>query len=408
MTFLTKYHYRILLFFGLLILYYIINFLTSDQISGMSGAIQAENNIYNQLMIGGIIVYMTVFAFFSVKNARQLFFKVMVCFVLYLYLREWFAYYTSHESIMRQMNPFFSIIYWCTAILFCIRNFGYEKLSKIRTLIKILIIVYLLFVAYRLFTQRLILARVGIIAGINVAGSVYMIVQLIMLTFKKEKKVILFLICAWLCIASAKRQAVGGMAIVSLFCIKDLYDTFFKKNKLYGILAIVFLLGITYLNRNYVIHSFDRLKERQETIEEHGGELDSGRGELRRTAYMGFEEANFSTKLFGGGTGTGTSYINSYIGVSRAPHCGFIEVLCDYGLIGLFFFIGFFIALGFYGFQLSSWNLRLMWWAICCAFLFCNTISHPGNLNFLYLAIAIGYIYQLEKYEKAKQHIRNT
>ena len=268
--------------------------------------------------------------------------------------------------------------------------------------------IYLLFIIYRLLTQRLILIRTGVLAGINVAGSVYMIVPLVMLTFKKEKKVLLFLLCAWLCIASAKRQAVGGMAIVSLFCIKDLYDTFFKKNKLYGILAVIFLMGSAYISRNYIHHAFDRLKQRQETIEERGGEIDSGRAELRRTAYTGFEEAEFSVKLFGGGTGTGTAYINRYLDQYRAPHCGFIEVLCDYGLIALSLYVAFFLALLFYTFRLSTWNLKLMWLAICGAFIFCNAISHAGNLNFIYLAIAIGYIHQLDRYEKAKQHLRHT
>ena len=257
------------------------------------------------------------------------------------------------------------------------------------------VIVTLVFLTYRLFTQKALLARLGMMAGINVAAHTYMLVPLVMLAFKGKTRLTLFFICGFICLYSAKRQSAVGMAIVTFFSLKILYQVYFRKRKL---LAILFLLAFFYLGSSYISRTYRDLFYRQERLVDKDN-VDSGRLILWQVAINGFQNADRVKQWFGGGPGTGKKYISEFFPIARAPHNGFIQVLCDYGYIGLAFYVLFFLTLLVYTFRVRGTDNRLIYLSICFSWIFANIISHPGSLRFIFLAIGIGFIFYRQYYE---------
>ena len=59
---------RVTTFFFLLSAYYIINLLTSPITSGMSGGLEAEHNIFNQLTAGVFVIFVLYYAVVTKAN----------------------------------------------------------------------------------------------------------------------------------------------------------------------------------------------------------------------------------------------------------------------------------------------------------------------------------------------------
>ena len=260
------------------------------------------------------------------------------------------------------------------------------------------IFVFLVFILYRLFTQKALLARLGVSAGINVAAHTYMIIPLVLLVFKDKMRIIMFFICAFVCLYSAKRQSAVGLAVVSLFSLKMLYQSYFQKHKYISLLLLVPLLygGLKYGQKI----SYD-LRHRQERLE-FREDIDSGRFDLWAVALDGFKYDEKISHWFGGGPGAGKKYIGSYYSIARAPHSGFIQYLCDFGYVGLVLFVLFFITLVGYVVRIRGTDNKLLYLSICFSWIFANLISHPGSLRFVFLAIGVGYIIYLQEHETDK------
>ena len=232
--------------------------------------------------------------------------------------------------------------------------------------------------------------------GINTAASVYMIVPLIMMAFKGRLRFFLFLFCAFICIYSAKRQAVVGLVIVSLFSLRILYQAYVHKRRF--ILIILFFIAV-YISSSYIERMFYDIIHRQERLVEREDE-DSGRFALWTVAMSGFQNSDNVKQWFGGGPGTGRKYIGEFYPIARAPHNGYIQVLCDYGYVGLMLYALFFLVLLWYVFKIRGVNNKLIYLSICFSWIFANSISHPGSLRFIFLAIGVGYVFYLQNHEK--------
>lgn len=383
-------------FFFLLMAYYVINLLTSPINSGMSGGLEAQHNIYNQIIAGLLVVYMLYFILFTSSKQSYWILRVIVLFLLYVTLRTYVGFATdyAHHSIF-SFSPIINLCYWGFGLIFSIKCFQYTTKQSLRRLIQSLIYIFLIFVTYRLFTQKALLMRLGVSAGINVAAHTYMIIPLVMMVFKGKQRLFLYLLCAFVCIYSAKRQSVFGLSIVTLFSLKIIYDSYVHKRK---ILVLLLVFVVTLFGEKYIERIFSDLVHRQERLEEREDE-DSGRIGLWETALTGFQNADNTTRWFGGGPGTAKEYIGVFYYIARAPHNGFIQILCDYGYIGVALYVTFFLVLLAYVVKIRGLDNKLLYLSICMSWIFANIISHPGSLRFIFLAIGIGYLIYMQKYE---------
>lgn len=393
---------KVAIFFALLMLYYVVNLFTSDINSGMTGGLEAERNIFNQITASVFTVFVVYQIIKTPSKITYSFVFFLSALLVYLAIRTYFSYInlTSNKGI-GYFAGFTKLTFWMAGTIFCVKCFRYSKLDDLKRFIRLLVWVYLVFATYRLITQKAILSRLGISAGINAVGTSYMIAPLIMLAFKGKMKVLLFFYTAFICVYSAKRQAAAGMAIVTFFCMKDLYQTYFHKRK---ILAYILLIVGIYLGSGYIYRMFNDLSYRQERTEERGN-VDSGRFELWTVALDGFERASTANKWFGGGPGAGQRYIGEYFPIARLPHSSYVQILTDYGYVGLFFFSAFLLSLLAYVVAIKNMDDRLVYLSICFSWMFHCFISHPGSMRFIFLAIGIGFI--IYKQEQIVNHEGN-
>lgn len=389
---------RVTGFFLLLAAYYIVNLLTSPLNLGMSGGLEAEHNIFNQVFAGGMVIYVLFFSLTTHSKHTSSLVSVVALFLLYVILDTYLRYaFDISRHRLTFFTDIFYLCYWGGGIIFCMKCFKYISLSSLNRMIQMLVLVCLVFFTIRLFTQKAILAQHGILAGINAVAHAFMLIPLILLVFTGRSRVLLFLFCAFICIYSAKRQSAIGIAIMAVFSLKAILQSYFHK---YKFVAFVLLIVFIFVGSKYIDLAFYDLNSRQEQMgAEDDSNIDSGRYQLWNTAINGFHNADDKTKWFGGGPGTAKNYIGSFFPIARAPHNGFIQILCDYGAVGLVFYCLFFIVLLGYVVKVKGLDNKLIYLSIVLSWIFVNVISHPGSLGFIFLAIGIGYIFYVQGYE---------
>ena len=396
---------RVTTFFFLLSAYYIINLLTSPITSGMSGGLEAEHNIFNQLTAGVFVIFVLYYAVVTKANHSYSLIRVIAIFLFYITFRTYMGFATDNSRhTIFSFSSIFNMCFWAGSLIFGLKCFRLVPPELLRRMVKMVLIAYLIYVTYRLFTQKALLMRLGISMGINMAASVYMIIPLVFLVFKGKLRTFLLLLCCFICLYSAKRQAVAGLAIVLFFSLKSIYQLYFQKRKL---LAFIVIIPLLLVSSDIVMSAAKDLLSRQELLEERD-DTDSGRLQLWAVAMSGFQNSDNATQWFGGGPGTGRKYIGAFFPIARAPHNGFIQVLCDYGYIGLIFYGLFFIFLLGYVLKVRGVDNKLHYLSICASWVFANAISHPGNLALVFLAIGVGYIFYLQDYEKSRNFSRDT
>lgn len=383
---------KVTVFFILVCFYYIVNVATSVANIGMSGHLLAEHNPLNRLMTGLIIAYCLFFSYFTRKRINDGVYKMALLFMIYVIVRYLFSLTEDLDHALYAVNNAFGIIYWISVLLFATKCFSFISQSALNKLIMILVCVVFIFVIYRLITQKIILSYEEIIAGINVAGSTYMLAPLILFVFKGKYRMIMLLVCLFICLYSAKRQAVLGILIVLLLSSKDIIVSYFRQFKLWGVCII--LAAILLGGHKYMDSVVSDLINRQDYIESNELSQDSGRADLRNAALKGYKQADGITQIFGGGVAVSSLYIKNNLGQYNAPHCGFVEVLCDYGIIGEIMFISFFFYLLKWSRnfdRFSKW--QLLYFSVVMIWIFFNIVSHVVNNFAIYLSITFGYLY---------------
>lgn len=386
---------KVSIFFLLLMAYYILNLFTSDINSGMSGGMEAEHNIVNQVMASLVTVFAIYHSISTPAKPSYTLVNVTAFFLIYLTIRYYFGFINSYHNNITFFSGLVHMVFWGGGLIFSMNCFRFATPKDIQKLIRMMILVYLVFALYRLFTQKEIITRIGISAGVNAVSGAFMIAPLVLMAFRGKMRIVLFIVCGFICVYSAKRQSAAGMAIITFFNLKLIYKSYFHKRK---ILAAFSLIVVLFFGSSYIYKVFDDLNRRQE-IRSEKEDVDSGRALLWKAALDGFERSDNSTKWVGGGPGAGRKYIGEYYPIARAPHNGFIQVLCDYGYIGLFLYSLFFLVLLGYVVKVKGMDNKLLYLSICFAWIFKNVISHPGGLTLIFLSIGVGYIFYRQNKE---------
>ena len=380
---------NVLLYFFLLSVYIVVNIITINPEGG--------GGIINQVSAGGLIVLCIVRIFshkrIVVQNGKEIYYTGLV-FLVYLLARLLLMFLTDYDTAKSSVRNEITILFWLVSLLFCIREFNQADYQTIEKRISIIIVLSFLFFFQAIFLKKGYLQSIDKISGVNAAGSAYMLVPLIMIALKGKVKIVGYILCLVACAFSQKRQALVGFTTISIFLIMDLIKDYFRVFRFIGVICVVLAIMFSGVIVNSV---FSGIIERQQYLNEKDDITDSGRSEIWSIALDGYVEAPLVDQIFGGGPGAGARYVEERVNWFVMPHNGFIEVLCDYGIVGLIFYVFLFISLFRFPFRYprSSLQRRLLL-GVILAWIVANAISHAGNVWIAFLGITVGYMVNLD------------
>ena len=171
-------------------------------------------------------------------------------------------------------------------------------------------------------------------------------------------------------------------------------------------MGLIYLLLAFAFSTVIVDKVFSGIIERQQYLSEKSDHADSNRSLIWEMALDGYEGAPMVDKIFGGGPGTGARYVQLKAGWFVMPHNGFIEVMCDYGIVGLALYIAFFITLLIVSLKHPRGSIeRKMLLGITVAWIMSNLVSHAGRVWAMYCCIALGYILCHKKTDDVETNI---
>lgn len=374
---------QVCFFFLLMIGYILISIATATNVGGGGGL--------NQLISGVIILFTGICLIKDDRLCTMPVYKASICLLLFIIIRQTVFLGCDSTLALASIRSMFTVLFWLVPLAFSIKCFNRTDVKSATYAIQLLVVITVLYLVYSLYIQRTYMTAEDLLGAVNTAGSAYMLIPLIWLVFKGKSRIVLYLICFLICTFSLKRQGVLGFALMSIFILYDVYRAYFRSFKFLGflLLIIVAFYGVEIFNE-----LFGGIIERQAHFEEVGRAVDSGRSLLRTYAMEGFVKADVMQQFFGGGAGTAARYIELRLGFYNAPHCGFIEILCDYGVLGFLLFVNLFYSIFKYArsFSRSSITWKLLF-GILSTWVFSNLISHAGRVWAIYYAIAIGYVY---------------
>lgn len=372
-------------FFYLLYFYFIVLLLSTDTKMG--------GGILNQISAGFFVVFCTAVVFLkkgNIPGSGKTIYNVAFVFFIFLIIRLALMIASDLSAAMLYVRNEVTILFWVVSFLFCIREFKSGLFDVICKLSKYLIIIAFVVFFHSIIIKLSYYRALGTIGAVNEAGSAYMLLPLIVVVLKGKPKIITFLLCLVVCAWSQKRQALLGMGVSSLILVLDLSREYFKSFKVVGVVLIIFSI----LFSSVVISNlFSGIIERQQYLNEKSDVADNGRTYLWEIAIDGYIDAPVVEKIIGGGPSASGRYIEQKTSVFMMPHNGFIEILCDYGIIGLICFIAFLVSLLRLCFRFPQGSeFRKFSFAILMSFIVSNTFSHAGNIWVLFLCISIGII----------------
>lgn len=302
--------------------------------------------------------------------------------------------FSSIFSIIKISFPFigFSIIYYLT------RNSALdEKYFKI--LIFSLIVIYGV-ISYLNLGHRLDLSR-GLSVADNTGYSLVTLLPGVMLFTNKKWT---FLVSLFIIIVGAlfcgKRGAIVAMAIAILPIVKY-YLNYYSRSSAKEVIMIIIVIIASYVALYFFGDFFNESMSRFESIEEDGG---SGRTDIYRLYLDHFAQSDFIHQIFGHGLFAGQwGKAHEYAFISIVAHNEWLEILFDFGILGILFYIFIFRDL-----IVQLWKNRrnkdIMYYMLLVSLLVFG-IKSVLSSTFLMSANSI-YMFMLMAYAMAKLDIR--
>lgn len=268
-----------------------------------------------------------------------------------------------------------------------INKFFLKKMIKYLTVSNFLMIVSFLFsYIYHLDTKDFS----------SLSNSIYFILCLFPLIFFENNKftrVFLFLGTIMCVLLSGKRTAVLGIIMMFLipFVLKIIKDK--DRHLLQNILLFSMTIILVIYIYNYLIKYFDiAVLDRFKNMFSDGG---SGRIDIYTNVLNSFSNSNLINKLMGNG------YNSVYnLGISfTSAHNDFIEVLFDFGLFGLLFYLLFLYEIIRYAIKLYKFNCKsyMVYISTIVLFLIMSTTSHliiyPTYIIYLLIFLILSKAY---------------
>lgn len=200
-------------------------------------------------------------------------------------------------------------------------------------IVKLFLIIY--FISFYFFWRGKIIQQDVMENGMEAAtNAIYCLVSIVpFVLFIKNKSIILLLLfMTFVCtVFSNKRGATIIMALILIPTIRMVFSNMKKKglrNVLVILIGILIVFSFKYISDLYV---GGRLLVRFNEIDETGG---AGRMEIWTEVLKSFQDSSLIEQLFG----HGHRAVNN-LSWATAAHNDFIEVLFDYGVVGLIVYL---------------------------------------------------------------------
>lgn len=233
-------------------------------------------------------------------------------------------------------------------------------------------------------------------------NSVYYCLLLLPILFIQRNKAVIVssvVVSFVAIILSGKRAAF--IALVLALLIPVFFFTDKKKRGIKQILALILLIVVLIAAYYYVTSVYEiTLFERLGMLTEDGG---SGRLEIYKSVLEGFGESSFFQKLFGHGyNGVASDAVIVKVNgwdtslTATSAHNDFLEVLYDYGILGLILYIAMIIRMFRFAIRLKKIDFHYfrMYLSAMIIFLTMSMVSHliiyPTYIAFLLMFFSIG------------------
>lgn len=267
--------------------------------------------------------------------------KIVASFSVYMVFCA--VLYPSMEG--SKLMTFLKSTYWCWVYFTAYTIFSYKSFEGKYFDNAILMITILLAVSFNY-------SHISRIVGFDLVGDNAVFYPLLMIPWiscvsNMTKRWIMAAIVA-LCVITALKRS--GIIILSVSVLLLYYNDFMHKKRLKAktvIAALFILIGVLviYYSKS---DSISDISQRFSMLEEDGG---SGREDIYKDVINRYASANLVQQIFGQG-------FNSVRGdgedstVALSAHNDFLEVMYDFGLVGLFFYVLIHLSL-------IKWTIRL-------------------------------------------------
>ena len=259
----------------------------------------------------------------------MLLFLIIVPTFLFIYNKRW--------SLEYSIVQFFSSFLWVLFIIYfyMLSKNNIEVLKYLKRIIYVLPIFLLIYINIKIISNN---------TGIPQISSVYYLIfmiPLLMLNKNKFVKIVGITIIIFALLLAQKRT--GLLTLITFFIT---YYIFMSKlnNKsnwdtIKTIIIFIFTLCVSYLIINFISKYINiEILNKMMNIEEDGG---SGRMNLWMQVINALKNSNIITLIFGHGFNS----VYYEIGMHLSAHNDFLEIIYDYGILGLFIYLIIFMQL---------------------------------------------------------------
>lgn len=290
----------------------------------------------------GVILLLELMAFASlVLNAGKLLTNRTILIVLIYASYLLFGAFTAEAHLFNLMYTVTEVLWWPSIFILFTSLFksGIDYYNKVKSFLYIILFInvalFILEIGSRFSSNDMLRT--------NTIFYVLMLSPLVTLIKNTRNKFALLFVILTCSVISGKRSAMIAIALVLLIeWLRHMKNSSRHKFRttFITVLSVVFLAGAVYVVENSLGISFI---ERFQGIEEDGG---SGRVDAFIQVSFRYSQLPFEDKLLG--CGHNAVRIEDFVSLdfskdeALSAHNDFLEILYDYGLIGLFLYLLFF------------------------------------------------------------------
>lgn len=345
-----------------------------------------------------LFAYIMVTSFLGIGKAHRSL-RVALIDILLLVMILWNSFIT-YENGYLNLTAFVDIALW-PLVFICAKKWGSNIIFTERNR-KVLLCVSFVTIAFAV--PNLITRYTGVDKGGYAVGATYSAVLLLplILTLKNDKfKKMVLVGIALVVLISTKRTAFISviLAMVGYY----LCDAYVSKQRDKGkkILKMILMFLAVSVVVYFVIQRLNlNILDRLQNLTEDGG---SGRDEIWSSVIAGFKESSVIQKI----TGHGYHSVTSLMGKALLAHNDYLEILYDYGLVGIGLVLLFVLTLIRRLFKLWRLRSKLLpsYFAAMVLFLMFSGFSYlmVQSLRILFLIAFFGAVDPLIKIQGRKQ-----
>lgn len=242
-----------------------------------------------------------------------------------------------------KLMTFLKSTYWCWVYFIAYTIFSYKSIDK-KHVDNVIVVVTILFALSFNYSHFSRIVESDLI-GDNAVFYPLMMLPWVACMSSTAKRWIMIAIISLCAITALKRS---GIIILSISVILLYYSNFIYKKQiqLKSILTAIFILIGIFVIFHYKADSISNVSQRFEMMSEDGG---SGRNDIYKDVINRYKDGDLMQQVFGRGFDSVRSKDRV---TSLSAHNDFLEVMYDFGLVGLLLYV-------LIHFSLIKWTIQL-------------------------------------------------